>query len=76
MAEKVQNFQVAKKAMKAYTDAYKKLSSNQDKNEAAKTLQNFIVIFNQIDEKHPIDTWKERRFGMLSTSWENLLYSR
>ena len=42
--------------MKAYTDAYKKLSSNQDKNEAAKTLQNFIVIFNQIDEKHPIDT--------------------
>lgn len=47
---------VAKKAMKAYTDAYKKLSSNQDKNEAAKTLQNFIVIFNQIDEKHPIDT--------------------
>lgn len=47
---------VAKKAMKAYTDAYKKLSANKDKDEALKTLENFIAIFNEIDEKHHIDT--------------------
>ena len=47
---------VAKKAMKAYTDAYKKLSANKDKDEALKTLENFIAIFNEIDKKHHIDT--------------------
>ena len=47
---------VAKKAMNAYTDAYKKLSANKDKDEALKTLENFIAIFNEIDEKHHIDT--------------------
>ena len=47
---------VAKKAMKAYTDAYKKLSGNKNKDEAVTTLQNFIAIFNEIDKKHHIDT--------------------
>jgi len=47
---------VAKKAMRAYTDAYKKLSANKDKEEALKTLENFIAIFNEIDKKHHIDT--------------------
>ena len=47
---------VAKKAMKAYTDAYKKLSANKDKDEALNILKNFIAIFNEIDKKHHIDT--------------------
>ncbi|AVM49093.1 hypothetical protein [Capnocytophaga sp. oral taxon 878] len=47
---------VAKKTMKAYTDAYKKLSGNKNKDEAVTTLQNFIAIFNEIDKKHHIDT--------------------
>ena len=47
---------VAKKAMRAYTDAYKKLSANKNKDEAVTTLQNFIAIFNEIDKKHSIDT--------------------
>ena len=42
--------------MKAYTDAYKKLSGNKNKDEAVTTLQNFIAIFNEIDKKHHIDT--------------------
>jgi hypothetical protein len=47
----------AKKAMKIYNDIYKRLKETSlTKDEEAKTLQDFIESFNQIDKKHFIDT--------------------
>ena len=47
----------AKKAMKIYNDTYKKLNeASLQKEEASKTLQDFVESFNQIDKKHFIDT--------------------
>lgn len=47
----------AKKAMKIYNDAYKKLNNESVlKTDAIKTLEDFIENFNTIDKKHSIDT--------------------
>lgn len=47
----------AKKAMKAYTDTYKKLSKKDISNdEQRQILTDFIQIFNQIEAKWSIDT--------------------
>ena len=53
----------AKKTMKAYVDAHKKLSaleaesaSNELKTEKTEILKEFIAVFNAIDAKHSIDT--------------------
>ena len=53
----------AKKAMKAYIDAHKKLSAleakrarDELKTEKTEILKEFIAVFNAIDAKHSIDT--------------------
>ncbi len=53
----------ARKAMRAYTDAHKKLSAleakparDELKTEKTEILKEFIAVFNAIDAKHSIDT--------------------
>ena len=53
----------AKKAMKAYIDAHKKLialeakpARDELKTEKTEILKEFIAVFNAIDAKHSIDT--------------------
>lgn len=47
---------IAKKAMMAYSKSYTKLVKSQSEKEKQEILREFIAIFNQIDQKYPIDT--------------------